>query len=152
MPPTEDGKGHPSRRRCLSASSQAGRVSHVRRGRARARTCRLSRGQEASRSMIALATGFYESRNEIGTLRDLAPRSSIRTRVVSRDQRTRLRSTVLPLVARSRSKRRHEDVSSSVLSSCLPATPIFSYRVTATLSIRSDASIQTRKRSGRVRR
>lgn len=32
------------------------------------------------------------------------------------------------------------------LSSCLPATPIFSYRVTATLSIRSDACIETRKR------
>lgn len=30
-------------------------------------------------------------------------------------------------------------MSLSELSSCLPATPIFSYRVTATLSIRSDA-------------
>lgn len=32
------------------------------------------------------------------------------------------------------------------LSSCLPATPIFSYRVTATLSIRYDSSDQTEKR------
>lgn len=35
-------------------------------------------------------------------------------------------------------------MSLSELSSCLPATPIFSYRVTATLSIRSD----TRSRRG----
>lgn len=36
-------------------------------------------------------------------------------------------------------KRRHKDVFERAVLLCLPATPIFSYRVTATLSIRSDA-------------